>query len=135
MTNKRILTFLLVLLFAFPLMAADSTWDNGDGILSVEEALGMARKNNVSLQVAQVQLNTAIRNADAVSSTYMPKIDLTGSIGTTTGGWQFINNHDNATPGLTYNVGLSASMPITGNMVTDGRSRSLAKTSAILTYE
>ena len=135
MTNKRILTFLLVLLFAFPLMAADSTWDNGDGILSVEEALGMARKNNVSLQVAQVQLNTAIRNADAVSSTYMPKIDLTGSIGTTTGGWQFINNHDNATPGLTYNVGLSASMPFTGNMVTDGRTRSLAKTSANLTYE
>ena len=135
MSKKRTLAFLLVLLFAFPLMAADSTWDNGDGILSVEEALGMAKKNNVSLQVAQVQLNTAIRNADAVSSTYMPKIDLTGSIGTTTGGWQFINNHDNATPGLTYNVGLSASMPFTGNMVTDGRTRSLAKTSSNLAYE
>ena len=135
MSKKRTLAFLLVLLFALPLMAADSTWDNGDGILSVEEALGMAKKNNVSLQVAQVQLNTAIRNADAVSSTYMPKIDLNGSIGTTTGGWQFINNNNNATPGLTYNVGLSASMPFSGNMVTDGRTRSLAKTSANLAYE
>lgn len=135
MSRMRTLTFFMVLLLALPLMAADVSSDDSQNkpLLTVSDAIAETRKNNVSLQIAQVQLNTAIREANAVSSTYMPTINLTGSIGTTTGGWGFINS--NLQSGLTYSVGLDASMTFAGNMITDGTRRNLERISANLTYE
>ena len=134
---KHITAFLLLsLCLMFQLGAEDVQ------IVSLDEAIASAEKNSISLEEARVSLNQALRNQNAVMTTFMPELSLNAGLST---GVDFPGADgslygeagplsDAAFSGLTVSTGASASFSFSGSMITDGETRRLAKERASLGY-
>ena len=112
-------------------------------VVSLSDALDSAEKNSISLESARIALEMELRKQDAAMTTFMP--DLSVSAGVSTGvafpGTSAMSYGlsgsltEPAFAGLTVNASANASFSFTGNMITDGETRRLAKESARLSYE
>ena len=102
-----------------------------------------AEENSIPLQEAAIGLQMALRNQDAVMTTFMPDIALTAGAstgvsfpGTTISRGGAAASLDSPMfNGLSVNAGVSASFTFNGSMITDGKGRELAKQSASLQYQ
>ena len=138
---KKIWSALIVLIVSSPLAFASAS-----PVVTLDEAIKAAEENSISLESAKVTLSMAIRNADAVMTTFMPEITATASATTgaafpgtnpTTLGFSQYGTDltEPAFLGLSVNASLNVQFSFTGNMITDGESRRLEKESAMLTYD
>ena len=129
---KKIGSFLIIAAaFLLPLHAEDLQ------TLTLEEAVSSAEDMSIPLQQAALTLQMALRNQDAVMTTFMPDLAITAGASTgvsfpgtsATGIGQIDSPMFN---GLSVNAGVSASFTFNGTMITDARTRELAKESASL---
>ncbi len=135
--EKKPIVLLILMCLAFPVMADDSS-----PVITLDEAIASADVNSISLQQARVNLNQAIRNQDAVMTTFMPDISLTAGVST---GWDFpgapesmlnpTSRSDFGFNGLDISAGATASFSFNGSMIKDGQLRSYQKEGAMLSYE
>lgn len=132
---KKIGSFLIIAAaFLLPLHAEDLQ------TLTLEEAVSSAEDMSIPLQQAALTLQMALRNQDAVMTTFMPDLAITAGASTgvsfpgtsATGIGQIDSPMFN---GLSVNAGVSASFTFNGTMITDARTRELAKESASLQYQ
>ncbi len=132
---KKIGSFLIIAAaFLLPLHAEDLQ------TLTLEEAVSSAEDMSIPLQQAALTLQMALRNQDAVMTTFMPDLTITAGASTgvsfpgtsATGIGQIDSPMFN---GLSVNAGVSASFTFNGTMITDARTRELAKESASLQYQ
>ena len=111
--------------------------------LTLDDAIISAEENSIPLQEAAIGLQMALRNQDAVMTTFMPDIALTAGAstgvsfpGTTISRGGAAASLDSPMfNGLSVNAGVSASFTFNGSMITDGKGRELAKQSASLQYQ
>ena len=138
---KNIRAALILLIVSAPLAFASTP-----PTVTLDEAIQAAEENSISLESARISLSMALRNADAVMTTFMPDISATASV-TTGGAFPGTNpvalgftgiGTDLTEPaflGLSVNASLNAQFSFTGNMINDGETRRLEKESARLSYE
>ena len=98
-------------------------------VLTLEEAIESAAANNTDLAIAEVNLETALRNNGLVSS-YIPEISLDGSVSLDD---MSIIGKDGGTFGGTLSLGVS--MELGTELITDGRLKTLEKENARLEYQ
>ena len=134
---KRTIAFLfLVLCLIIPVTAEELP------ILTLEEALSSASDSSVELESARIMLNQAMRNQDAVMTTFMPSIsldagmstgvDFSGASGTVYGSGMV---DETAFQGLSVSAGATAAFTFSGSMLTDKEKRSIAKETAVLDFQ
>ena len=134
----KLRAFLLIsFCLAAPVMAADIPE------VTLDEALEAAIQNSTDIEAARIQLNQAIRNQNAVMTTFMPDISAnaglsTGAVfpgvdGTAYGMTETLDS--TAFSGLTVTAGASASFSFTGSMITDKETRNLEKEAASMEYQ
>ena len=132
---KKIGSFLIIAAaFLLPLHAEDLQ------TLTLEEAVSSAEDMSIPLQQAALTLQMALRNQDAVMTTFMPDLAITAgaSTGVSFPGTSATGIGKIDSPmfnGLSVNAGVSASFTFNGTMITDARTRELAKESASLQYQ
>lgn len=132
---KKIGSFLIIAAaFLLPLHADDIQ------TLTLEEAVSSAEDMSIPLQQAALTLQMALRNQDAVMTTFMPDLAITAGASTGVSFPGTINAEYGPIDspmfnGLSVNAGVSASFTFNGTMITDARTRELAKESASLQYQ
>ena len=132
---KKIGSFLIIAAaFLLPLHAEDLQ------TLTLEEAVSSAEDMSIPLQQAALTLQMALRNQDAVMTTFMPDLAITAGASTGVSFPGTINAEYGPIDspmfnGLSVNAGVSASFTFNGTMITDARTRELAKESASLQYQ
>ena len=138
---RKIWSALIVLIMSSPLAFASTP-----PVVTLSEAIESAEENSISLESARVTLSQAMRNADAVMTTFMPEISATASAttgaafpGTNPQSLGFTELGSDITEpaflGLSVSASLNAQFSFTGNMITDGETRRLQRESASLAYE
>lgn len=121
--TKRKASILLLIITAMPLLFASEK-------ITLEEAKALAKENNKTIQIAKLDLESSMRSASVIS--LLPSLSLTGSI---TGSASLIDN--TASIGSTSSPALNAgiSFSLDSSDIYNGKTNSLAKESANLTYE
>ena len=117
---KRTILFPVLCLFMAGLYAS-----SGD-VLTLDEAIASAMENNISLEIAQIELRQSLRNAN-VASSYIPDISIDGSF-TASGSAM------DSTGSLTAGGGIGISMALGTNLITDATAKSIERTLANLSY-
>lgn len=117
---KRTILLPVLCLFMAGLCAS-----SGD-VLTLDEAIASAMENNISLEIAQIELRQSLRNA-SVASSYIPDISINGSF-TASGSAM------DSTGSLTARGGIGISMDLGTNLITDATEKSIERTLASLAY-
>lgn len=97
-------------------------------VVTLDEALQAAKDNNISLSIAQKQLEMELRNAKSTASSYIPSINLTGAASVS---GSFIDSTFNGVP-LSASIG--ASVNFTGDLWTKKATNNLSRIAANLSY-
>ena len=96
------------------------------GVLTLEDAISSAFENNISLEIAQIELKQSLRNANTASS-YIPDLSIDGS-------FTAAGSAIGSTGGLEAKGGIGISMALGTNLITDASAKSIERTLANLAY-
>lgn len=96
------------------------------GVLTLEDAVSSAFENNISLEIAQIELKQSLRNANTASS-YIPDLSIDGS-------FTAAGSAIGSTGGLEAKGGIGISMSLGTDLITDASAKSIERTLANLAY-
>ena len=122
---RTLLRFTAILLLSVFPLAAESL-----PVLTLDDALSSAREKNIELEIAKVEMEGKVRSANAVMTTFLPDISISASASTSA---SFQSR--TAFNGINYDVGADITFPFSGSMITDRRTRDIAKRGASLSFE
>ncbi len=117
---KRTILFLVLCIFLAGLYASSG------GVLTLDEAIESAMKNNISLEIAQIELKQSLRNASTASS-YIPDLSIDGSFSAS-------GSAIDSSGSMIARGGIGISMSLGTNLITDATSKSIERTLANLSY-
>ncbi len=122
---RTLLRFTAILLLSVFPLAAESL-----PVLTLDDALSSAREKNIELEIAKVEMEGKVRSANAVMTTFLPDISISASASTSAS-----FQSGTAFNGINYDVGADITFPFSGSMITDRRTRDIAKRGASLSFE